>query len=121
GAPVAAAILDRYPTVRAVIYDQAHVLERARRRFAGSPDADRVELIAGSFFDSVPEGGDWYVLKHIVHDWSDDLAIDILRNCRRAMKDGARLVLIESVIEPGNAPHFGKFLDLEMLAITEGG
>jgi O-methyltransferase domain len=97
------------------------VTARARERLRGSPLAARMEFVEGSFFERVPAGGDAYVLKHIVHDWDDAAAIRILRNCRTAMPAGARLLLIECVLEPGNAPAFGKLLDLEMLAVSEGG
>ncbi len=115
------AILDQEARPRGVIYDLEHALDSARRRLAGTALAQRVDLVAGSFFDSVPKGGDAYLLKHIVHDWSDQDAVRILRNCRTAMSAGDRLLIVECVLEPGNAPHFGKFLDLEMIAITEGG
>ena len=116
-----AAILDRHPPPRAVLYDLPHVVATARERLRGSRHRERVEFVEGSFFDAVPEGGDAYLLKHILHDWSDELALQILRHCRRAVAPRGRVVIIESVIQPGNAPDFGKLLDLEMIAITEGG
>jgi SAM-dependent methyltransferase len=116
-----AAILDRHPRPRAVLYDLPHVVATARERLRGSRHRERVEIVEGSFFEAVPEGGDAYLLKHILHDWSDELALQILRNCRRAVAPRGRVVIIESVIQPGNTPDFGKLLDLEMIAITEGG
>jgi len=115
------AILDRHPRPRAVLYDLPHVVATARERLLDSRHRERVEIVEGSFFDAVPAGGDAYLLKHIVHDWSDELALRILRNCRRAVAPRGRVVIIESVIQPGNTPDFGKLLDLEMIAITEGG
>jgi hypothetical protein len=97
------------------------VVEPVRVRLAGSPLAGRLTIAAGSFFDGVPSGGDTYVLKHIVHDWDDQRTRQILAHCRRAVPAHGRLLLVECVIMPGNAPHFGKLLDLEMLAVTEGG
>ena len=81
----------------------------------------RIELVEGSFFEAVPQEGDCYILKHILHDWDDRACASILKNCRRSIGDAGRLLVIESVIRPGNEPHFGKLLDIEMLAVTEGG
>jgi hypothetical protein len=116
-----AAILDRHPGPRGVLVDVPHALEHARERLRASPHGARIELVPGSFFEAVPPGGDAYLLKHIVHDWDDERAVQILRSCRRAMPAHARLLVIDAVLQPGNDPHFGKLLDLEMLAITEGG
>src|SRR5260370_42559278 len=69
-------------------------------------------------FDSVPGGGDAYVLKWIIHDWDEEKSVAILANCRRAMGAHAKLLLIESVIPPGNQPDFHKFMDVNMLAMT---
>ena len=78
--------------------------------------------VPGDFFESVPRavgGATAYVLRHIVHDWDDDKAAAILGNCREAMGDesGSRVLCVESVIEDGNEPGFGKWLDLMMLVI----
>lgn len=81
---------------------------------------DRCEIAGGSFFDEVPEGAGAYILKHIVHDWSDEDAARILRTCRRAMKPDSRLLLIERVLGPPNQDPAGKFSDLNML-VNPGG
>jgi hypothetical protein len=116
-----AAILDKHPAVRGILYDLDHVVARARERLAGTAIAARIEIKAGSFFDAAPPGGDAYLLKHILHDWSDEQCVQILRHCRRVIPASGRLLIVESVITPGNDPGFGKLLDLEMIAITEGG
>ena len=79
----------------------------------------RVEIVAGSFFEAIPTGGDAYVMKSILHDWDDDKATEILRMCRRAMASTAMLLVIERVIGPPNAVPEGKFSDLNML-VTHG-
>src|SRR4030095_12163476 len=85
---------------------------------------DRCTCIAGDFFESVPEGGDTYVLKDIIHDWEDDRASVILRNCRQVMAYKpavtTRMLVIEKVIPPGNAPFPGKLTDITMLLVTGG-
>ena len=75
----------------------------------------RITIEAGSFFDAVPAGGDAYMLSHIIHDWSEAQCLTILGNVRRAMNPGGRVLLIEMVLPPGDAPHPGKMLDMMML------
>jgi hypothetical protein len=101
----------------AVLFDLPHVIERAKGRIEGEGLTERLELVGGNFFQTVPTGGDLYILKHIIHDFGDAEALDILRNCRNAMTGGARLLIIEMVIPPGNDPSFGKLIDLEMMLI----
>ena len=107
------------PTVRAVLFDMPHVIESARA--AWGRDATRIEFKHGNFFDKVPTGGDAYILKRVIHDWDDERALTILKNCRKAMHPGARLFLIEPIIPPGNCASFNKLLDLLMLVWTSGG
>jgi hypothetical protein len=75
---------------------------------------------SGDVFESVPAGGDAYLLRHIIHDWDDDQSRTILRNCRQAMGSQGKLLVVESVIPPGNEPFFAKFLDLSMLVLPGG-
>src|SRR3970282_280445 len=82
--------------------------------------SDRLTCVAGDFFEGVPEGGDAYLLASIIHDWYDQAGAAILRSCRKAMTDRARLLLVEMVIPPGDEPFFGKLLDLEMLVCFGG-
>lgn len=105
------------PAARGVLCDAEHVLREARVAAAGL--ADRCELVTGDFFQSVP-GGDCIILKRILHDWKDETAIDILRVCRRALRAGGRVLVIDAVIPPGNEPHPGKELDVLMMASLPG-
>lgn len=114
------ALLKANPTMRGILFDLPHVIERAKPNFAAAGLTDRCELVAGSFFDSVPAGADAYFMRHIIHDWEDDKLLTILRNCHRAMPAHARLLVVESVIPPGNERFAGKFLDLVMLMIPGG-
>jgi hypothetical protein len=81
-----------------------------------------VQLATGDFFTAVPGGGDAYIMKHIIHDWDDEKSAVILRNIRTALQGNAngRLILIEAVIQPGDAPDMGKLIDLEMLLLPGG-
>jgi len=108
-------ILARNPGLSGVLFDMPHVVAGAR---AGLPATCAAE--SGDFFQAVPAGADGYTLKHIVHDWDDEPAAAILRCCRKAIAPDGRLLVIEMVIPAGNEPHFGKLLDLEMLAIPGG-
>jgi hypothetical protein len=73
-----------------------------------------------AFSTGLPGRGDAYVMKHIIHDWDDERAIQILRNCHRAMQPGGKMLIVDAVIPPGNRAHFGKLLDLEMLLKRSG-
>ena len=94
--------------------------ERARANVEVAGLAARCQVVGGSLFESVPPGADAYLLRHIIHDWDDEKATAILRNVHRAMGSGGKLLIVESVIPPGNEPSFGKLLDLAMLVIPGG-
>ncbi len=117
-------ILGKNPHQRGILFDQPEVIELARNAIANSSRnssaASRCSLVAGDFFAAVP-AGDGYVLKHILHDWNDDLAMEILASIHRAARPGAKLFVIEAVVERGNTPGFAKLLDLEMLVLYNGG
>lgn len=114
---VLAAILQRHPTIKGILFDLPAVADRARSIISGAGLSDRCQIVGGDFFSSVPVGGDAYVMRHIIHDWDDDEAIAILRNCREAMNPEGRILVVETVIPPGNEPCFGKWLDLMMLVV----
>ncbi|MEG3960165.1 methyltransferase [Microcoleus sp. herbarium2] len=116
-----ASILKSNPTLKGVLFDQPHVIERAKGFLEAEGVLERCQLAAGSFFESVPEGGDAYILKHIILDWDDERAIGILKRCHKVMPANGKLLVAEQVILPGNQPFMGKFLDLHMLAVTSGG
>lgn len=115
-----ATILLANPELKGMLYDLPHVAAEARRQIEMKNLSDRCEIVAGSFFESIPSGGDAYILSHIIHDWDEQKCLQILDNCRRAMPDDARLLLIEMVIPAGNDFHPGKLLDLMMLAVAGG-
>jgi O-methyltransferase/methyltransferase family protein len=116
-----AALLKANPEMRGILLELPHAVAGAAALLRREGIADRVALVTGDFFDSVPERGDAYLLKHVIHDWDDERAVRILRNCRRVMHAEARLLLVEYVLHPGDAPDLGKFVDLEMLVMTPGG
>jgi len=115
-----AAILAANPALRGVLFDQPHVVATAGALLERAGVADRCEVVGGSFLETVPEGADAYLLKSVIHDWDDAAAIEILRTCRAAMADTARLLVVEPVIQPGNEPDRAKFSDLNMLVMLGG-
>jgi len=116
-----AAILRNNPHLKGMLLELPQVIKKAPPVLKNAGASDRCQLIEGDFFTSIPFGGDLYLLKHVIHDWDDEKAIAILRNCRRAMGQKGKLLVIERVIHPGNEPAFGKLLDLQMLIMTSGG
>ena len=113
-------ILQRHTTMKGILFDMPHVIERAKNQIESAGLSNRCELVAGNFFDAVPTGADVYMMRHIVHDWDDEKSLTILRNCHQAMLSNGKLLIVESVIPPGNEPFGGKFLDLVMLLIPGG-
>ena len=113
-------VLQKHPAMRGILYDLPGVAERATANLQAAGLADRCRVIGGDFFDSVPAGADAYLLRHIIHDWDDAKATKILENVRDALSNEGRLLVVEGVIPPGNAPSFGKLLDLTMLVIPGG-
>ena len=91
-------ILAAVPRLQGVLFDQPPVVEGARERLASMGLAGRCEFIAGDFLAAVPPGGDTYLLSRVIHDWDDERAVRILTNCRRAMGQGATLLLVEVVL-----------------------
>lgn len=115
-----AGVLKANPTMRGVVYDLPQVVEGAKAALGQAGLANRTECVGGNFFDGVPRG-DAHILKHIIHDWSDEQSVTILRHCRASMPRDGRVLLVEAVLPDGPEPHFGKLLDIEMLAMTQGG
>jgi hypothetical protein len=113
-------ILQAYAGVNGILFDSPHVVAGAEDAIRKAGLTGRCRAVGGDFFQSVPTGGDAYLMKHIIHDWPDDRAATILRNCRNGVNHGGRLLLIEGVITPGNAADLGKVFDLEMLVFPSG-
>jgi O-methyltransferase domain/Dimerisation domain len=115
-----AAILSAHPHTCGVLFDQSGVLDRARNVLARAGVAGRCAVRPGDFFEAVPDGGDVYVLKSILHNWDDGRSIAILRNCRAVMRRGSKLLIIERVVPEGNEPSEAKLFDVNMLVVLGG-
>jgi O-methyltransferase/methyltransferase family protein len=111
-------ILERNPHLSGILFDQAATIELAEAGRGGQLRDCR--LIAGDFFEAVPEGGDLYILKSVIHDWPDEPATTILRNCRAAMGEKGKLLVIDRIIGPPNHPSYALFVDLAVL-VEHGG
>jgi O-methyltransferase domain len=114
-----ATILKRNPHLRGTLYEVPHVVEGATNGPLTSV-MDRCTLACGDMFSSVPAGADAYIMKHIIHDWPDDLCLQILKACRKGVNPGGKLLVVDSVIQPGNDFSPAKFLDLQMLIFPGG-
>ena len=113
-------ILRARPHVRGILYDLPHVAPEARKRVEESGVAARCEVRSDDFFEDVPEGGDAYLLSHIIHDWDERRCVSLLGRCHRAMPPQGRLMIVEAVMPADDAPHPGKLLDLVMLTVPGG-
>ena len=118
---VLTSILARYPKMRGILFDVPHVIAGAAAVIEAAGVKDRCTAVSGDFFKDVPEGSA-YVMKHIIHDWDDERARTILRNIRAKLqgKPNGKLLLLEAVLQSGNAPDLGKLIDLEMLMMPGG-
>jgi hypothetical protein len=114
-----ATILQRNPQMKGALYEIPSVIEGARQGPL-APVMDRCTLLTGDMFTSMPAGYDAYIMKHIIHDWPDDVCVKILTGCRKGVNPGGKLLVADSVIKPGNDPDFGKILDLEMMLLPGG-
>jgi hypothetical protein len=113
-------IIAKHAGPRGVLFDLPHVVREAPALIEARAVRERVTVAPGSFFESVPAGGDAYLLSHVIHDWSEEQCLTILGHCRAAMKPNGKVLIIEMVLPEGNVPHPGKMLDMMML-IGPGG
>lgn len=114
------AILEKHTHLKGILFDLPHVVERTRKNIESAGMLDRCQLIGGDFFETIPTNADAYLMRHIIHDWDDQKSLQILQNCHRVMSPGSKLLLVESVIPPGNEPFTSKLLDLTMMLIPGG-
>lgn len=117
-------ILKASPTLRGIVFDLPHNADNARRKIAEAGLESRCRALGGDFFKEVPSGADAYIIKHVIHDWNDDRALEILRNCHRAMRPEATLLIAEGVypsrIEQTDSCRGAAANDVNMLVSTGG-
>ena len=110
-------ILAKAPAAGGVLFDLPGAIEGTDREALG----EWLECVGGDFFEAVPQGGHCYTLKHIIHDWDDERCCAILHNIATAMVPTGSVLVIELLMPDGPEPHPAKFMDINMLAMTEDG
>jgi hypothetical protein len=118
---VVGAILQKYPSMKGILFDMEHVVRNPPAYLESLGVADRCQIVGGDFFKSVAGGADTYIMKNIIHDWDDEKSILIMRNIRQALgNSGGKLLLLEFVMTPANEPHLSKWADIEMMVLPGG-
>ena len=115
-----AALLESHHNLVGAVFEIPQAAAEARRFLSDASLDSRCEVIEGDFFDSIPTGYDAYILAHVLHDWDDVRATSILRNCRRSVPSGGRLLIVEALLPDNDAPHHSKMIDLLMMTVTGG-
>ncbi|MBE2998083.1 methyltransferase [Nocardiopsis sp. HNM0947] len=121
-----AEVLRAHPEAEGTLLEVPRVAEAAQHHLREQGLAERTRVVAGDFFAEVPEGGDVYLLKGVLHNWPDGEAVRILRSCRRAMDpattpaNNARLLVVEAVLPDNDGPHPARTTDLAMLVLSGG-
>ncbi|HNY02885.1 MAG TPA: methyltransferase [Bacteroidales bacterium] len=114
-------ILRTYPESRGILFDTPESVSTAPALFSRYGTGNRVTIVSGDFFRSVPDGGDLYILKNIIHNWNDDQSVVLLTRVAEAMMPGAKILILEMVVPEGNEWSAAKLLDIQMMASMSGG
>ncbi len=114
-------ILHEYSHLEGILFDLPHVVEGAKQTIEKLGVEERVTIVPGDFFNSIPEGADTYILKSIIHAFDDGKCVTLLKNIHSAIADNGKLLIVEVVISEDNTPSFGKIFDLQMLIGAPGG
>jgi hypothetical protein len=125
GGGLISAVIKAFPNVRGILVDRPESIARAQVRFQSNQLASRCQLMATDLCDSVPAGADIYILKHVLHGYSDESAIGILRNCRSVVPPAGRVLIIEFVLpetvnQADSRLESRLMSDLNMLVVTGG-
>jgi hypothetical protein len=115
-----AEILEAYPVMKGVIAEVPVVVKGAEGFIRTRGLDARCQVVACDFFEGIPPGSDAYLMSHILHDWNDSKCQRILKNCHTAMKPGTTILVVESLIPPGNEFSIAKLLDLEVFVMGGG-
>ena len=114
------AILTANPALNGVLFDAPQIIESGKGYISTGELNGRCQAVGGNFFDSVPHGGDAYILKNVIHDWDDNHSVVILRNCRQAMAENGKVLLVEMLLPLEGAVSPQSLMDLNMLVISGG-
>ena len=113
-------ILEKYPHLRGVLFDQPQVLEGVEKNLNNNEQMKRIEMKKGDFFKSIPKGCDLYILTRVIHDWDDEYALSILKNCKKAMSKGSKLLVIDRVYQVEKRSLEQSIGSLEMKLLSGG-
>jgi len=111
------ALLKTYPNMYGTLYELPEVISAAKTSIV---NFERCTLLSGDFFQKIPEDGDAYLLKSVLHDWTDKAAVKILKKCHEAMKDEARLLIVEPFMNSANQKDAAKIMDVYLMVTTGG-
>jgi len=114
-------ILIKNPNIKGVLFDLPHVIKNAEENFRNYNLSNRIELMAGSFYETIPQGGDIYLMKNIIHNLSNKQAVDILIKINNILPEKGRILIIEPVISDKNQYSFAKLFDIQMMVSQDGG
>ncbi len=114
-------ILKRWQHLQGVLFDLPHVTQETEAEIVKAELKERCQTQAGSFFEALPGDADVYILKHVLHNWGDDEALQILKNCRKYMPEGSSLLMVETLVLPGLGKDAARLLDMEMMALFASG
>ena len=114
-------VLPKYPDMRGILFDLPAVVKGAPSFIKSYGLESRIDVRSGNFFESIPSGADAYLLKHILHDWSDEDCLRILKNIYAVAEPGTKLLIVDAVIGARNEHEFAKILDIQMLVLLHGG
>lgn len=112
-------ILKRYPNIEGTLFDLPEIVTTPKS--IDDTIKERCKVIGGDFMKEVPQGSDLYIMQQIIHDWSDEVSITILKNCKEALAPNGRILVVDSVIKPGNKYDMSKLIDLQIMATCHGG
>jgi ubiquinone/menaquinone biosynthesis C-methylase UbiE len=113
-------ILAKHKTSKGIVFDLPQVFKNSGQHFQDLGLSERAGFIEGNFFETIPAGGDLYILKNILHNWNDEDSVKILQNIRKVLPSDGKLLIIETIIENDNKPSWGKMLDLYMMIGVNG-
>jgi hypothetical protein len=115
-----ASVLKRYENMNGIVFDLPYLMDDAKAYLTEQGIIDRCQVVGGDFFEAVPSGGDAYMLLFVVTDWEDDKAVEILKNCRKAMTKDGKVLIVAGIIKPGNVQPPPKMYDLLLMILTGG-
>lgn len=107
--------------LQGVLFDQPHVVADAAAFLEKASLGDRCKPIGGNFFESIPSGSDAYIMSHILHDWSDEECVQILKNVRQSIAENGKLLVVEMVVPTSNEFSFSKWMDIDMMIMYPAG